>query len=167
MLDPDRVRERGDRPLRVVRELAKQVVAQLADLLEGEIRRVRVEHPRVALQDLRERPVGHALAIRKAPPSQDDRAVRARLRAGQKLRDEATLPDSRVAVDRDEVGSLLLGDAFEHALDQRKLTVASDHRRADAGDASLGPGRFFDEFERANRGALALEREVAELAEPE
>src|SRR5205823_8859144 len=91
VLDPDGVRERRDRPLRVVRDVTEQIAPELADLLERKIRWVGVEHSGVALQDLRERPVRHALAVRETPSPQDDCPVGASLRAGEELRDEAAL----------------------------------------------------------------------------
>ena len=55
--------------------LGQQLATRLADLLERELGRVRVQDPRVALEDLRERPVRDPLAVREAPSSNHGGAI--------------------------------------------------------------------------------------------
>ena len=68
IFEPHLVREGGSRAGRVRRDLLGQEVATgLPDLLDGELRWIRVEDPRVTLQDLGERPVRDAVAVGEAP----------------------------------------------------------------------------------------------------
>ena len=68
VLQTDRVREGGVRTCRVRGNVARdQLAADLADLLDRELRWIGVEDAGLRLQDLPERPVRDALAVRQAP----------------------------------------------------------------------------------------------------
>jgi hypothetical protein len=122
----------------------------------------------VGLQDLGERPVRDALAVRKAPAEDDPRGRALAERLRQELADEPALPDSRVAVDRDEVGTALRHDARTHRPQERELLVASDHRSAQAGNAAFGDlRRLLLEEDRGDELLLAPEIARAELVETE
>ena len=83
----------------------------LADLLEGELRRVGVQDAGVALEDLGERPVGDAVAVGEAPTLQRPAAPAPAASAhARNSRVSRLLPTPALAVDRDEVGPALRGD---------------------------------------------------------
>ena len=71
ILQADRVGEGRRRARRVGGDLeGQQVPTRLAHLLDREIGRVGVEDARVRLEDLRERPVGDAVAVGETPPGE-------------------------------------------------------------------------------------------------
>ena len=132
-------RERRGRPTGIGGHiLGQQLAARLADLLERQLRRVRVQDPRVALEDLRERPVGDPLAVREAASSDDGGAVS--LRPQEELRGQPALPHAGVAVDRDEVRPALGRRSAEYRQEQRELLVAPHHRRVEPRNPAILDG---------------------------
>ena len=99
--------------------------AAVAKLFDRDIERIVVGDVGRALDHLGERPVRDALAVRKAAPREDRRALERR----EKLVREAGLADAGLAVDREEVSAPVSHRAGERVLEQLELVLASDQRR--------------------------------------
>ncbi len=136
-----------------------------ADLLERDGGGVGVRDVGDAPQDLGQGPVRDAVAVRQAPPPHDQRSPFLRGGPPDELVGQPALADPRVAVDRDDVRPAFGGRALVHGAEQSELGVAAHHRPAEphvGGFAgSTEHGRSHD------RLGLALQGEVATLAEPE
>ncbi len=146
--------------------LGQQLATRLADLLERELGRVRVQDSRVAFEDLRERPVRDPLAVREAPSSNHGGAVS--LRPQEELRGETALPHTGVAVDRDEVRPALGRRSPEHRQEQRELLVTTDHRGVKPRHPAVLDGcRPLQQLHRRHRLSLSFQVEPRRLAEPE
>ncbi len=89
------------------------LLAALAELRERLLERVVVGDARSRLDHLRQRPVGDALAVWKAAAAQDARA----LEPVDELPREAALPHSRLAEDREQVGTAVANRARERVLE--------------------------------------------------
>jgi hypothetical protein len=85
---------------------------RLPELLRHDRRRVAFSHARLGLDDLSERPEGHALAVREAA-SGAPRERLAHARCISELVDEPRLADSRCADEGHELGRSLLAHARE------------------------------------------------------
>src|SRR5207247_8954428 len=96
-------------------------------LADGLLDRIVVGDTRRDLDHLGERPVGDPLAVREAAAGEDRRS----LDTGQELAREAALADTWVAVDREEVGTLVALCAREGVGKQLDLLLPPDERRAD------------------------------------
>ena len=99
--------------------------AARAKLFDRDIERIVVGDVGRALDHLGERPVRDALAVRKAAPREDRRALERR----EKLVRETGLADSRLAVDGEEMSAPVAHRASEGVLEQLELVLASDQRR--------------------------------------
>ena len=99
-----------------------------AELRGGFGRRVRLEDPRVGLDDLAERPESDAVAVGEAAALPPVHQLGAVVHPGTELREQASLADARLAGDRDELDLRLAEHALERVLQQAQLTVAADER---------------------------------------
>ena len=169
ILHADAVGERGRRLLGVRCHVRRdQVATERLDALEGDLRRIGVADVREPLQDLGERPIRHAVAVRQASPPHDRRCRIEAPSPPDELGDEPALADARVSVDRHEVRLALLGGALVEAAEELELTVASDHRGSEPRHAALGNiGLPLLEQDGGDGLLLAAELSLSELAEPE
>ena len=110
------------------------------------------------LEDLGERPVGDAVAVGEAAAAERGGVRVGRLGPRDELAREPRLPDPRVAVHRDEVGSAVARDAPEDRPQDLELGVAADHRRRQARDAARRRRALLEEAERPHALAPALHR---------
>jgi hypothetical protein len=110
------------------------------------------------LEHLDDRPVGDALAVGKATPSEDGR-VRD---AGQELRRQTRLADPGGAQEREQLTGALRADTLPGAGEQPELALAADHRSLEAPPHRLGTGCYGDQAIRGNALALSLERKGLE-----
>ena len=93
-------------------------------------RRIGLEHARLRLDHLAQRPVGDSFAVRKRaalPPIGEDAAL---LNGIQQLVDEPALSDSGNADERDELRRSFLFHSVERFAQQRAFSLAADERRA-------------------------------------
>ena len=147
----DRERERGGR----VRQIGEKLGNECLDPRRRRHRPCHRPETRDALQNLGERPVGDAVAVREAAPDEDPRALEPR----EQLAHEPALTDAGIAVDRDELRAVL----SDHALLQREqeveLALATDERRVHARQpARHGVRRLTEE-----QGARAPDPPAAQL----
>ncbi len=147
--------------------LGQQVSTGLPHLLHREVRRVGVEDAGVALQDLRERPVRHAVAVRQAPSPEDQRCGIHALGRVEELTREPGLADAGVAVEGHEVRTTIPRHPFVDAAQHIELSIAPDHRCGEAGDAARPRPGLPEQAERADPIALALEFQLAVILERE
>ena len=91
-----------------------------------------LEDPRLGLDDLAERPQGHALAVGEAAALAPAEEAGLRVRVGAQLGDEARLPDSGLADHRHELHRELLRRPLEDADQERLLELAADERGPEA-----------------------------------
>src|SRR5204863_3403202 len=109
-----------------------------SDLLHCDAVRVVLQHHRLALEYLAERPERDALAVGKAASERD---LCLYLERPDELAYQAALADPRVAQDGDERGRALPADAGERRLQDVELAVASHQgRREPRYAAELGCG---------------------------
>ena len=168
IFEPHRVREGGRRAGGVGRDLLGQEVATgLPDLLDGELRWIRVEDPRVTLQDLGERPVRDAVAIGQAPATQDERGRLPRLGPREELAGEPRLPDARVTVERYEMRPTFSDHPLVHAPQHLELGVAPHHGRGETGDPPRSEARLLDQSEGPYPIAFALQLVEPSIVERE
>ena len=137
VLEPEREREDRGRTCGIGNG-SEDVLFESGDLGERSLGRIRVEHTRVRLEHLAERPVGDRLAVRQAAALQHRDAVGLRVRPREQLARQATLPDAGVAIDRDQLRPAGRREPSEDRAEELELLVAADHRRAQARDAALG-----------------------------
>ena len=99
-------------------QLGDRLVSTTLDqlLLRG-FHRIVVRDSRGRLDHLGQRPVRHALAVRKRATGQD----RGALHAGQEFADEAALPHARLAVDGEDVRTAIADGACQRVLEQIEL----------------------------------------------
>src|SRR6185437_6835723 len=110
-----------------------------------------------------ERPVGHALAVREAPPPVPVGRLCDAVEVLVELPRESRLADAGDAGHGDEVHLAALGAFVEEILGPPQVAVATDERRLEPGRLELAP-RTGDDPERAPEGdrlVLALERVLA------
>ena len=120
--------------------------------------------PARLLQDLGERPVGDAVAVREAAPDEDPRALEPR----EQLAHEPALADAGVAVDRDELRALLGDDALLQREQEVELAVAADERRVHPRQpARLGVRRLTEQQEGAHGLLPAAQLLLTEVVEDE
>ena len=98
----------------------EDVLFERGDLGERSLGRIRVEHTRVRLEHLGERPVGDRLAVWQTAALQHRDAVGLRVRPREQLARQATLPDAGVAVDRDELRAAGRGEPSEGRAEERR-----------------------------------------------
>src|SRR5206468_10747657 len=111
--DPDQVRKRrGNRP-QLVEVLRAESLEERAELGCDRVAVVALQDPGRGLEDLRDRPVRDALAVREAL-SRVDRAMR--FEPADQLAEQATLPDTGRADDRGDAHPAL----FEGRLAERR-----------------------------------------------
>ena len=147
--------------------LGQQVSTGLPHLLHREVRRVGVEDAGVALQDLRERPVRHAVAVRQAPSPEDQRCGIHALGRVEELAGEPGLADAGVAVEGHEVRTTIPRHPFVDAPQHIELSIAPDHRCGEAGDAARPRPGLPEQAERTDPIAFALEFQLAVILERE
>ena len=105
------------------------------------LRRVRLEDPRLRLDDLPQRPERDPLPIRKAAPLPPAGQLRLRPQIGEQLRDQPALAHPRLADDRDQLHRALLRRPLERPDQKRLLQLPADQRRrVPAGDVGPEPG---------------------------
>ena len=96
--------------------------------------RIAVEDPELLLQDLAERPVRHAAAVRQAAAAAHDRLRRFRAQALGELARDGRLANAGVADDRDEVRLVLPHGVAVCRGKQVELAFAPDEDLAEAAD---------------------------------
>ena len=159
VLEPEREREDGGRTCGIGNG-SEDVLFESGDLGERSLGRIRVEHTRVRLEHLAERPVGDRLAVRQAAALQHRDALGLRVRPREQLARQATLPDAGVAIDRDELrrgrttravrrsseGARAPGRGRPSARAGRgcRAPAAAEHaRRASSSSSTVATGRDF------------------------
>ena len=163
---PTRVGERGRRSVRGRRRRpgVSRSRPMRPDPFQGDVRRVGVEDARVPLQDLRQRPVGDAVAVRAGidparrrarGSSRSDQPTELARRAGScRRRGRRRSSPGAAGPPRPTAGTSSGG---------LELAVAPDHRRAQAGDAALGAQAASSSSRTAATGSLlAPELSIAE-----
>jgi hypothetical protein len=160
VLDPHGVGERGGRAHRVGRDvLGQQRAPGAPDLGERRIRRIAVQHPRVSLEDLRERPVRHAVPVGEAPAARHERPRTLGLDPREELGDEPALADAGIAVDGQEMRPSFGGGSLEQRPKHIQLPIPADYRGLQAGDAAIGRHDLLLHDERLDRLGLSLQDE--------
>src|SRR5262249_39619832 len=104
------------------------VLARGPELLLRLVERIVVGDPGRRLHHLGERPVRDAFAVRQAAPTEDGGALQAR----DELARQPALPDTRLAVDREQRGAAVARRTRERVLEQLELGLAADERRGEA-----------------------------------
>ena len=111
-------------------QLGVRLPAQAAGEARAELGdRVVVRHLRQLTDDLRDGPVGDALAVREAAPLGDERVAR---HGRDELADEPRLPDSGGPDDRDDVAGAIARHPLVSLLQQPELVRAADQRAVEA-----------------------------------
>ena len=131
------------------------------------LRGVGVEHLRVRLDDLGQRPVADPVAVGEAAPAHDPVRRRAGLEGREQLAHQPALADARLAVDRDEVRTALGDGAAVQRGEQLELPVAADERRAGRRERALGDRLLGQQLEGVQRLRLAAHGELAHRPEVE
>jgi hypothetical protein len=168
----DKVEERLVAPLDVVEDdderclLLQQLAERPGDLLRTDdtvgLAKQRADRVRGAgvlgppselLDDLDDRPVGDAVAVRRAPAAHNSRVDLA-----QSLRDEARLADARVADDGHELAPLLTRRALPRLADRRHLALSPDE-----GCVVRPLRRLVDRLEPVRRDAFRLPLQLQRL----
>jgi hypothetical protein len=96
----------------------------LAELRERLLEWIVVRDPSRSFDHLGQRPIGDAFAVRQGASYESARA----LRAVEELACESALPDTRLAVDGEQVGATVSKAAVERILKEFELGLASDER---------------------------------------
>ncbi len=132
------------------------VLAAGAELLERLFERLVVGDARRGLDHLRKRPVRHALAIRQAAALEHARAVH----GVDELPYQAALADTRLPVDREDVGAPVTQRSLVRVLEQLQLGLAADERGI---DMDVGSVDGADHAPGAHRRSHALQLERARV----
>ena len=125
------VEAQGERQRRSpAREIREELGGERLDPPHRILSRIVVGQPGDRLEDLGERPVGDALAVREAATDEDACAVE----PPDQLADKAALAHSGLAVDGHEVGSPLGDDTLLQPEEELEFPVTTDERGAHAGE---------------------------------
>jgi hypothetical protein len=107
-----------------------EVAHRGVQLGRGGRRAVRLEHAGLGLDDLAERPEGHALGVGRRASETEVDEVQHLVDAAEQLEDEAALADPRLADDRHELRRATAAHAVEDAEQEGQLRAAADERLA-------------------------------------
>src|SRR5581483_8294270 len=166
-VEAEREGERCRRELaQVSRPLAERVGDERVDAFDGDPGRVVVCKAGEALQDLPERPVRNAVAVRQAAADDDQRRLGQGRQPLEQLAGESALADARLAVDRHQVWTALGEDALVQREQELELALTADERGANAGQAARRGIRLLRrQQERPYRPLLTPEIPASELLE--
>ena len=114
-------------------------------------------------QDLDERPVGDALAVREAPPAEDVGRVADAL---EEVRDEARLPDPGRAEQREQPARAVGHCILVVAPQPLSLALAADERCLEVPREPVGARKHLDESVCLDGGGLPLQRERLDRLDP-
>ena len=155
------------RPRGVGRAVGQQIPHRAADLANGGLRAVAVEHAGMSLEDLPEGPVRDPFTVGQAPPVDDLGGLLQGLAPGLKLLHEPRLPDARLTVDRDEVRSAVGRHPAVERLEEFGLFPTTHHWCADRG-LPFPSGLDGHDLEGPGRLVLPLQAQRTDLdvAEP-
>ena len=139
--------------------LGDEPADRLPELLDGVLGRVRLEDSRLRLDHLRERPEGHAVAVREraAVPPEHEAELTGFDRL-EELEHEPALADARNSDKGEELRLELTRHSREHLPQQRQLAFASDERRS-SGSFDADPSPSSQGFTGRHRARLPLRRD--------
>ena len=133
-------------------------------LLVGDLVAVGLQHARLRLDHLRQRPERHAFSVGEGsalPPEREDATL---LDGLHQLAHEARLADSRHAHERGELRRRFLAHAYEQLAKHGELAVAPDERRPRRDRLLADPGACLDHLPHGDGQRLPLRVDRAGLA---